>query len=175
MKVATRSSLRQQTVTKSVEVRLNKDAVNAYKNRQIGHHRHAALTKETSVTIVGANNRRTIHSMNVQTTASAQTRNSYGMTLHRNAACQVNMVETLNRMICNGNASASSSSSSLVKSAFQRNINDCFKALTTLNEQHAHARINLKTDYNAKLEQLKRDYERRSDEIKKKCLSDAGF
>lgn len=189
MKIATRSLTEQAVVTKRFEVRLNHDAVNAYKNglqpqkrqqqqqQQRSHHRRETRTKETTITISGANNRRTIHTMNISSKASAQVRNSNGMILHRNAACQVNTIETSNRMICNGNGSsaASSSASSSVKSQFHRNMNDCFNALMTLNEQHAFAKINLKTEYNAKLKQLKRDYEQRTEEIKKKGFSYAGF
>lgn len=153
MKVATRNSTKQAIVTKRFEVRLNEDAVNAYKRslqqqqqHQKIHRRQETHTKHTTIRIVGTNNRHTIHTMSVASASTAQM-----------------------------NRSVSSAPSSSDKTVFQRTINDCFNSLMTLNEQHAHAKINLKTEYNAKLEQLKRDFERRAEEIKQKCISDAGF
>lgn len=190
MKVATRNSTKRAVATKRFEVRLNEDAVNAYKNAlrqkeqqdqpqlQDAHRRHVTCTKETTITIVGGNNRQTVHAMNIGSTTithvnrtqankSSVARKSNGRPTSRNAACQVNTIgETSNRLVC------SNSNGSMV---FQRNINNCFKAMMKLNEQHAQAAAELKTEYNGKLEHLKRDYVRRLDEIKKKCFSDAGF
>lgn len=191
MKVATRNSTKQIVATKRFEVILNEDAVNAYKNAlrqkeqqerqqqqqqhqvQRSHRQHEIRTKQTTITIVGAKNRKTIHSaMNIgnttitqvnrtQANKSSAARKSNGKTMTQNAACQVNI-----------NDGPRNSNGSMV---FQRNINNCFKAMMTLNEQHAHAAAELKTEYNGKLEQLKRDYTRRLEEIKKQCFSDAGF
>lgn len=127
--------------------------------QQLQTHHHA--TRKTTITYVGKNNNESrIRTLNIARTSNAQqARQSAGMLKS----------STPNKMICNGN------NSSLVKSAFQRNINDCFNALMKLNEQHAYAKINLKTEYNAKLEQLQRDHDRQVEEIKKKCITDAGF
>lgn len=80
-----------------------------------------------------------------------------------------NTTERSNQMICKGN------DTSLMKSSFQRNINNCFNELMTMNEQHTHAKINLQAEYKAKLEQMQRNYDQRVEETKKKCFNEVGF
>lgn len=64
---------------------------------------------------------------------------------------------------------------SLMKISFQRNIDDCFDKLMAMKEQHMVDKIGLKAEFDAKLEQMQRDYDRRVEELKQKCLSSAGF
>lgn len=61
------------------------------------------------------------------------------------------------------------------KSSIKRNIDDCLNELMAISEQHTQAKIDLKTEYNAKVKQMQRDYDRRVEDVKKKCFSEAGF
>lgn len=145
MKVTSQSARKSVIVTKSFEVRLNPDVVNAFITRQ----QH--LETRTRATKTG---------------------NLGG--IHRTVAGKVDSIKAKNRVGRKQNP-AVDGNDSMVKSLFQRKINECFNALLKLNEQHAHAKIVLKTKYNAELERLNRDFERKVEEIKKKCISDAGF
>lgn len=191
MKVATRSSTKPVVVPKRFEVRLNHDVVNAYLRQQEQQRNHRQTrTKQTTTTTVGGNNNgqgHTVHTMNIASTESAQVnrtqvsngsvvRKSYAMKTTQNAACQVNTIENSNRLVCsNGNNSSSSMMTSLsAKSSLQRNTDAClFKAMMSLSERHARAIINLKAEYNVKLGQLKRNYKRQMEEIKKEFFDDA--
>lgn len=188
MKQTVRKFTKRAVVAKRFEVRLNEDAVNAYKEAlrqkqqqqqlelQSSHHRHETRTKKTSITVVGGNNRpttmntgsRTItHVKRAQASKTVVARKSNGANTCRNAACQVNTIcKTSNRLVGND------SNNTIV---FQRNINNCFEAMMSLNTQHAKAAADLQTEYQKKSERLKRDYERRLEEIKNKCFSNAGF
>lgn len=179
MKVSTRSKTKEnQIATKRFDIRLDADVVNAYRNgllqppqqhqqrQQIQQERcersREIRTKQTTITIVRPNNRRTIQTTNVASASNSQVTSTQVDGPVSNAVARKSLGTVTN-------------SSSSVKKLFHRNIDQCFNALMALNEQHAHAKINLKTEYNAKLEVLKRDFDRRVEEVKRKCISDAGF
>lgn len=178
MNASTQSTTQQtHTVTKHFEIRLDAGVVNAYKNRlrqrqhQQQHKKQChccqvTRIKRTSVEIVGDKNRRTSRWRQNETTnavskSSVQVRNNTAS----NAVARKKLDTVANRK----------DSSAPTQPSFHRHINDCFNELVKLNEQHVQAKINLKAEYDFKLDLLKRDYGRRVDEIKQKFFQNTGF
>lgn len=62
-----------------------------------------------------------------------------------------------------------------MKVSLRRNMDSCFHELMAMEEHHTISKMNLKTEFDAKLAELQRDHDRRVEELKKKFWSKSGF